>query len=205
VEIKVYSLEKTRLESRIQETERDLVLSKEELGKAQLHVQFLTNQTVELTRALEERAAESKLANERWLTMENKMDHLTANLSDAKSSIQTAVDLTSTIAAAQDTTLDTSSMDLLNCQVAGLQEQLRAATDRNVALENASQTLLERHRRHELVSLKYYIKATGLTVPPDGARVCVGKTCGYFYDASQRERTYPGFKRPEKGECPTEG
>jgi hypothetical protein len=125
----------------------------------------LTNKIAELTRALEERAAENKLANERWLTMENKMDHLTANLSDAKSSIQTAVDLTSTIAAAQDTTFDTSSMDLLNTQVAGLQEQLKVATDRNTALETASQTLLERHQRHELVSLKYCIRVVDLNVP----------------------------------------
>jgi hypothetical protein len=38
---------------------------------------------------------------------------------------------------------------------------------------------------------------------PDRAGVCIGKACGYFYDAGQREGTYPGFKRPEKGECPT--
>lgn len=175
-EIKDYSQEKIRLESRIRETDRNLVLTKEELGKVQLHVQFLSNQAVELTRALEEREAESNLANERWLKMENKMDHFTANLSDARLSIQTAADLTSTIAAAHKTTLDTSSsMELLTSQVEVLQEQLKAATEHNMGLENASLTLLERHRRHELVSLKYCIKAADLTIPQTEQEVALVK------------------------------
>ena len=166
-EIKARSLEKAQLESRVQELDRALALSREELGKAQLQVRFLTGQVAEVTRALEEKTAEGSLANERLLRMENKMDSITVDLSDAKASIQIAL---GTVAAPQDATPATFSIELLNTQIAELQEQLKAAQDRNAALGLASQTLLDRHQRQELVGLSVLSRVELVSLPPRRSR-----------------------------------
>ncbi|KIM29378.1 hypothetical protein M408DRAFT_112352 [Serendipita vermifera MAFF 305830] len=149
-ETELHRQEKAALEILVHNTERNLTVSHEELGKAQLHVQYLGNQVAELTRSVEAKASELHLANERWLNMDKKMDHLTTGLSEAKSSIHDAVELTSTLATTRGTTVDVSALETLNTQVIGLQQKLKDANDRNMALENASRTLLDRHQKHEL-------------------------------------------------------
>ena len=152
LEAQLHLQEKTAFEARIYEAEQTLNLSREEFSKAQLHVQFLGNQVAELTRTAEEKTLESSVANERWINMEKKMDHLTTNLSDAKTSIHSAVELTSTLAAARETSVDTVAVDMMKSQVMELQDQLRMAVERNNSSEEASRTLLDRHQRRELVS-----------------------------------------------------
>lgn len=131
--------------------ERLLASAQTELDQNRLRIQSLQDQNFELMRNAEGRELEVRQANERWNSVELKMESLVAAFSNTAASIQKTATETAASDMPGEGCGDANTVDETKAQLQSLYEEVAILTERNSELEEMAANIVERYKIGELV------------------------------------------------------
>lgn len=161
----------SRLSALHHEAEQAIAVARAESDQMTIRIAQLENQVSQQTETAGLRALEIQQANDRWLLMETRMETMASDMLDAKLTIKQTAELTAQAANTSNASnneatesgeasmvlpegqiaIDPSTLDALNSKITDLTNELDILQNRNSHLEASATTMVERHRKGELV------------------------------------------------------